>query len=103
MDTIENKDRRRTNWTVLAAVIAVCITFVGQLVGTVYWATTYTATTSVKLDYVISAVKELKDGNYTREEAKRDFERLQESDGEIRRRVQVLENTLFDRLRNVPR
>lgn len=91
MDSHDQLDRKRANYTVLGSVISLALTFVAQLVVVVWFGGTYTAATTTKLDNVLDQVKSLNTNIYTREEARRDIQRLDAADTDIHRRLDRLE------------
>jgi len=70
--------------------IALIIALFFQTAGWIWWA----ATQSAKLDNLSSMVSELKQGQYTQSDARRDMEIALERNKEISRRVGVLEDSM---------
>jgi len=90
----------------MASVIGLSLTFVGQLLFTVWWGATFVASTnskldaqSAKLDTVLIEVHGIESKWYTQDDARRDLQRLDSTDMELARRINRLESALDGKLR----
>ena len=81
-------DEQRAKWHVDKQVlIAVLFTLMVQTGGGIWWL----AQVSSKIDYAIAAMQEFKAERYTREDARRDRELVQQRDLEHERRLTSIE------------
>lgn len=92
-------DRRRTNWIVLSSVVGLLFTFALQMGVTIWWAATYSATTSTKLDEVQRVLGRIESNAYTQSDAQRDIRRLEQKDSTIDDRVRRLEEAVDNGVR----
>lgn len=91
-------ERRHINYTVIVSVITLSLTFVGQLIVTIWFSGSFVATitekqnfTNQRLDMIQSELRAMQGRWYTQDDAHRDIQRLDARDVELSSRMDRIE------------